>query len=349
MVKKLKWGVIGAGGIAYRRTMPEGIIPAENAELAAVMDVVNKTALTAGKEFGVKWYTKEEDLLEDRDVEAIYIATPAYLHFSQAMKCLQAGKNVLIEKPMALKLEECREILDFSKKKKLKAGIDFMMRFHSHNKKIKDMVQKGEIGKPVMARAQLSCWYPPIKGAWRQIPALGGGGSLIDMGCHCIDLLEFILGSKVKQVFYFAEKLIQKYPVEDTAVMTVKFQNGAIGIVDTCFSIPDNSSLNVLETYGNKGSILARGTIGQTPTGEATAYLEKAQRGYDAKQTRVTSIRKKIKASPYNTYQAQIEAFSNAVLKNKEVPVTGKDGLWNQKIMLAAYKSAKEKKVITVN
>ncbi|HOJ39726.1 MAG TPA: Gfo/Idh/MocA family oxidoreductase [bacterium] len=348
MARRLQWGVIGAGGIAYRRTIPEGILPAKNARLVAVMDIVKEVADRIGKEFQVPAYTREKDLLADKSVEAVYIATPANKHYQQAILSLQAGKHVLIEKPMALKIEECQEIVSLAERKGLKVGVDFMMRFHTLNRKIREMVAQGQLGVPVMARAQLSCWYPPIKGAWRQILRLGGGGSLMDMGCHCIDLLEYLLASRVKEVACFTGRLVHAYPVEDTAVMTVRFANGAIGIVDTCFNIPDNSSQNVLEVYGSQGSILATGTIGQTPGGQAMAYLEKAPRGYDARQQRTVSFRTEVKAKPFNTYQAQIESFSGAVINDQPVPVPGQDGLWNQKIMLAAYLAARKGKVVQV-
>jgi len=340
MNNKLQWGVMGAGGIAYRRTIPEGILPARNARLVALMDVVKPVAEKLGKEFQVPWYTDEKSLLADKSVEAVYIATPAYLHYQQALMCLQAGKHILVEKPMALKLEQCRKIISLAEKKKLKVGVDFMMRFHTLNQKIREMVSAGQLGQPVLARAQLSCWYPPIKNAWRQIPSYGGGGSLIDMGCHCIDLLEYILKTRVKEVSCFLARLVHKYQVEDTAVMTVRFASGAIGIVDTCFNIPDNSSQNVLEVYGSRGSILAKGTIGQTPGGQAIAYLEKTARGYDARQQRTVSSCREIKVKPFNTYQAQIENFSRAVIENSREPIPGEDGLWNQKIILTAYKAA---------
>ncbi|MCM8815278.1 MAG: Gfo/Idh/MocA family oxidoreductase, partial [Candidatus Omnitrophica bacterium] len=97
--------------------------------------------------------------------------------------------------------------------------------------------------------------------------------------------------------------------------------------------------------YGSRGSIIAYGTIGQSPDGEATAYLETEPKGYDAQQTRqLISTSKKIEATPYNTYRAQIESFSSSVLENKEVFNSGVDGTRNQALVLAAYKSAKTKK-----
>lgn len=349
-MKKLKWGVIGVGGIAFRRTIPEGIMKAENAVLKAVQDINEGSAEKAGEIFGSRVYHREEDLLADNEVEAVYIATPAYLHFSQIRKALEANKHVLVEKPFALKIEEGKKILKLARNKRLKVGVDFMMRFHSHNSKIAEMVKSNTFGRIVMVRAQLSCWYPKIKNAWRQIPKLGGGGSLIDMGCHCIDLLEYILNTKVSSVCCKTAILVQSYQVEDTAVALVEFKNGALGIIDACFNIPDESSLNVLEIYGSKGSVIAKGTIGQSPEGSAAVYLKKTPTGYDAQQTRRAKKMKNelLSVSPYNTYRAQIESFSYSILENKPVFVSGEDGLWNQKVILACYESSKKGKMVRV-
>ncbi|MCM8828729.1 MAG: Gfo/Idh/MocA family oxidoreductase [Candidatus Omnitrophica bacterium] len=344
-MRKLKWGVIGSGGIAFRRTIPEGIIPANNAALVAVCDVNEELAKKSGEKFNVRWYTSEDELIADPDVECVYVATPAHLHFRQAQKALKAKKHAFVEKPMTLKVEDGKRLVSLARENGLKLGVDFMMRFNAINQKIREMVLNGEIGTPVMARAQLSCWYPPIKGAWRQVKALGGGGSFIDMGCHCMDLLEFVFNSRIKEIFCMTDTLVHRYSVEDTAVALAKFENGAIGIIDSCFSIPDNSSKNVLEIYGSRGSVVAYGTIGQSPDGEATAYLETEPKGYDAQQARqLISTSKKIEATPYNTYRAQIESFSSSVLENREVFNSGVDGARNQALVLAAYKSAKTKK-----
>ncbi|HOL50374.1 MAG TPA: Gfo/Idh/MocA family oxidoreductase [bacterium] len=349
-MEKLKWGVIGSGGIAFRRTIPEGIIPADNAELVAVCDVNEEMARKSGETFHVRYYTDEDELIADSEVEAVYIATPAYLHFKQAEKAVKAKKHVLIEKPMTLKVEEGKKLVALARRKKVKIGVDFMMRFNTINRKIREMVLNGELGTIVVARAQLSCWYPPIKGAWRQIPSLGGGGSFIDMGCHCMDLLEFILDSKIKEITCMLDTLVHNYPVEDTAIAMARFANGAIGIIDSCFSIPDNSSKNVLEIYGSKGSVIAMGTIGQSPDGDATAYLETETKDYDAQQQRkLLSTSKKIEAEPYNTYRAQIESFSRAVIEDTEVFNSGKDGVHNQALVIAAYKAAKTGKVQKVS
>jgi len=275
-------------------------------------------------------------------VEAVYIATPVYLHPKQVALAARAGKHILCEKAMALTIKDCQEMIDVCKQNKVKLGTGLMMRYHAYHIKAKEMVEQDLLGKITFCRAQLSCWYPDMEGAWRQVPESGGGGSLIDMGSHCIDLLEIVIDSKVKEVSCFTDTLAHRYPVEDTAVAILRFESGACGVVDNCFSIPDASSKNRLEIYGTKGSILAEGTIGQVPGGEMWAYLEKEIKGYDAGQKReISSTEEEIKPSPVNMYQAEVEDFSKCVEEDSTPSVTGEDGLWSQKVVLACYESAR--------
>lgn len=344
----IKWGVIGACGIANRRTIPEGITKAKNAKLVAVMDIAQDKVKELAKEYGVtKYYTTEEDLIDDKEVDAVYIATPTHLHYSQVITAATKGKQILCEKPMAMTLEECQEMIGICHKNKVKLGLGYMMRFHVYHKKIKELIAQGALGKLTLGRAQLSCWYPPIPGAWRQDPELGGGGSLIDMGSHCIDLLEMFFG-KVKEVQAITGRIAHKYPVEDIALVNLRFSKGALGIVDNCFNIPDTSSENRLEIYGTKGSILAEGTIGQISTGKMKVNLEQENKEYEAAQKREVVGFREINLTPVNIYQSEIEAFSDAVANDREPPVSGEDGLWNQQIILACYESAKTGKRIKV-
>jgi len=344
----INWGVIGCGGIARRRTIPEGIIPARNATLKAIMDTSAAVVAEMSKELNVLGYTSEDELLRDDSIQAVYIATPVYVHAEQVTKALDAGKHVLVEKPMAMTVEECESLAAKAQRENLKLGMGFMMRFHGLHQKVRQMVASGELGKPVLGRAQLSCWYPPIEGAWRQNPRLGGGGSLIDMGGHLLDLLEYILDSKVEEVSCYTGHLVQSYESEDSAVAMVRFRNGAIGVVDAFFSIPDNSSKNVLEIYGSKGSVLAQGTIGQGSGGTAMAYLESEDKGYDAQQQREVGGGAVVEFAPINLYQAEIEEFSSAIEEDRQPVVSAEDAVWSQRLLLAAYESARTGKSVKV-
>ncbi|MCX7795759.1 MAG: Gfo/Idh/MocA family oxidoreductase [bacterium] len=344
----INWGVIGCGGIAYRRTIPEGITKAKNAKLISVMDIDKNKAKEVGEKFGVEYFTDIEDILNDTRIQAVYIATPVYLHKEQTIKSALSGKHILCEKPLALNSKEAKDIIDICKRSHVKLGVGYMMRFHSLHNRAKEMVKNGELGEIVFARAQLSCWYPPIPGAWRQDPVLGGGGALIDMGSHCLDLLEYILDTEIETVSCFADNAIHNYKSEDSSVVMVRFKNKAHGVIDSYFNIPDNSSKNRLEVYGTKGSILAEGTIGQSSYGKMVIFLEKDSKGYDASQIREIENGIKIEVPFVNIYQAEIEAFSSAIENDKEPPIPGEIGLWNLKIIEACYESSKSKLQITL-
>ncbi|MFH1614519.1 MAG: Gfo/Idh/MocA family oxidoreductase [Planctomycetota bacterium] len=347
MADKIRWGVIGSGGIAKRRTIPEGIIPAENAELAVVYDIDPQANAEVAGKFGAKAAGSIDELLA-ADIQAVYIATPAGLHHDQTIACAKAARNILCEKPLGMTVRQAEDMIAACESADVLLGTAFMMRFHSQHQAALQMIQQGKLGKPTYARAQLSCWYPPIEGAWRQDPALGGGGSLMDMGGHCIDLLEMFFG-KVRKVSCFINNTVHNYESEDSAVATLFFENGAIGVVDTFFCIPDNSSKNVLELYGSHGSILARGTIGQADAGEMVAFLEAPDKGYDAQQTRAKDQHLRIAPVPVNTYRAEIEEFSRAIIENRKPANDAAIGLQSQKTLEACYKSAKKGRTIELD
>jgi predicted dehydrogenase len=346
MSNKIKWGVIGSGGIARRRTIPEGISRAQNGELSVVFDINAQVNTKVAKEFDAE-EAESIDALLDTDIDAIYIATPPYHHSGQVQSCAKAGKHVLCEKPLGMSVAETEEMIAMCNQMGVKLGCAFMMRFVSQHQEAMNLIKKGKLGRPTYARAQLSCWYPPIEGAWRQDPATGGGGSLIDMGGHCIDLLEMFFG-KVSRVSCFINNTVHDYKSEDSAAAMLFFENGAIGTVDTFFCIPDNSSKNVLELYGSQGSILARGTIGQGSAGEMVAFLEREGKAYDAQQARAEAEGIVIAPTEVNTYQAEIEDFSQAIIEDRAPLISAEAGLRNQKIIDACYKSAKLGKVVEV-
>jgi predicted dehydrogenase len=341
---KVRWGVLGAAGIARRRTIPEGIIPATNAELAAVFDPIGGEAVA--KEFGVTYCATEDDLLA-QDIDAVYIATPVFLHNKQVRAAAKAGKHVLCEKPLGLTVDEAEAALKACNDAGVKLGTALMMRFHACHVEAKKLIDAGNIGTPVLGRAQLSCWYPPMDGAWRQDPARGGGGSLMDMGCHCTDLLEMLFG-RIVSVTCQTANLVHDYKSEDTATVLLRFENGAMGMVDTLFNVPDTSVLSRLEIYGSKGSIMSEGTIGQGEAGSLQLRLSDAG-GYDAQQQRSgDGGPQTIEPTPANPYRGEIEHFSQAILDDTQPTIGGELGVWTQRVMAACYESARTGKTITL-
>ncbi len=346
MTKQIKWGVIGSGGIARRRTIPEGIIPAGNARLVSVFDINTEVNEEVGQQFKVIACKSLEELLNS-DIDAVYIASPANEHLGHVMAAAKSGKHILCEKPLGMSIREDEEMITACRDAGVVLGSGFMMRFHTQHQAALKLIKDGKLGKCVYGRAQLSCWYPPMEGAWRQSPETGGGGSLMDMGSHCIDLLEMFFG-KIKSVNCFINNNVHSYKSEDSAVVSLMFENGAMGSVDTYFCIPDNSSKNILELYGSRGSILAKGTIGQGASGEMTAHLEGDAAGYDARQARSNGDGMSINPEPFNTYQAEIEEFSSALLEKRTPLNSFEISRRNQAVLEACYKSAKTGSVVEV-
>ena len=349
---KLKWGVIGAGGIARRRTIPEGITKARNARLVAVMDVIPDIAEAVAAECPgrVAAYTDVDALLADGQVEAVYIASPAHLHLAQFRKCLKAGKHVLVEKPLAHTVRGAQAMARAAEGADVLCAEGYMMKFHPLHEKARRMILGGEIGKPVFARGQLSCWYPPMKGAWRQDPALGGGGSLVDMASHIYDLFQWMLESPIVEITALCDTTVHKYPVEDSATTLARFANGCHAVIDAFFNIPDDACLRVMEVYGSAGSILAEGTIGQGGGSMRACALGEVG-GYDADQKRSASSGfREIKPGRYNMYRAEIEAFSQAVLDGEPVAINSiPDGVRIMELVAAAYRSAETGRRVKVD
>ncbi len=344
----IRWGVVGAGGIADRRTIPEGIVPAGNAELVAVCDEQpERLAEVAGK-YAARPHAAFDEIVSAADVDAVYIATPTQLHRDHAVAAARGGKHVLCEKPLARTVGECEEILAACSDAGVKLGVNFMMRFHACHVRLREMIEAGELGTTVFGRAELTCWYPPIPGAFRQDPALGGGGALADMGNHCIDVLEMFLGPTA-EVSARTANLVQDYPSEDTAACLLRFENGAVGVIDALFNVPDDAARNALEIYGSKGSVVSFGTIGQDSGGALRAVLETEEKSYDAAQVREgPTPEQTIEPEPVNIYQAHVEAFSQAIIDDTPPPIPGEDGLWNHRVVEACYKSAKSGKSVAL-
>lgn len=339
MKQKIRWGVIGSGGIAKRRTIPEGILKARNAELVAICGRDPKKNEETAKQFGAQPARTAGELLKS-NIDAVYIATPVHQHLEQTRLAAAAGKHVFCEKPLGLTVPEAEAMLAACRQAKVNLGTAFMMRYHSQHQAAKKIVADGKIGKPVFGRAQISFWYPPIPGAWRQVPAEGGGGALIDLAGHCLDLLEMYFGP-VTGISCMTNATIHDYASEDSAVTLARFANGALASVDTFFCVPDNSSKNRLELYGSQGSILAEGTIGQGEAGTMTAHLEGD--GPSSAEGRI------IAPAPVNMYRAEIEDFSQALLDGKDTTASAEAGLRSQVLLAACYESARSGRHIAVS
>ena len=329
-MNKIRWGIIGSGGIARKRTIP-GLLLAENAVCTAIMDTNEAFLNEVGDQFGIeKRYTDLDSILADEEIDAVYIATPVFTHKEQVFKAASAGKHILLEKPMGLTTEEGKEMKNFCLDAGVKLGVGFMMRFHAAHTGIKKLLLDGRIGEIVSAYAKFNCRSEVSPQKWRQTKAYSGGGTMMDMGIHCIDLLTYLTGLKVKELAAISGNQIYKYPdVEDAATAVMKMDNGALFTVEANFNIPDSVGGCRFDIYGTNGSISAVGTIGQVEAG-TVKYITEA----DADAGFVT-----LKYTSGNMYTKEIEAFSAAIMNDTVPPVTADDAIYDQAIVEAVYES----------
>jgi predicted dehydrogenase len=343
---KVNFGVIGAGGIAYRKTIP-GMLKAKNCRLVAVMDPVNVGRIAA--ELGVKPYATEAELLADPAVQAVYIASPVNCHARQIRLAARAGKHVLCEKPLTMSLKQTVAAVDECRSRQVFLQEGYMMKFHGAHAAIKQFIDQGKLGKIVCMRAQLSCWYPKIEGAWRQNPKLGGGGALVDMATHLYDLLSHFAGP-VRRVAALTGRLVQDYQSEDASTTLLEFKSGAQGTVDCFYCIPDEASRTRLEIYGSQGAVLAEGTIGQSQGGKLEGIFALGTAAYDAAQNKDV-VRKfaKIPFKAVNPYTAECEYFAGCILQGREPTLNdSRNALAIAGLTEKAYGSYKAREMVAV-
>lgn len=307
-MKEIRWCVIGAGGIADRRTIP-AINKSEHATLVAVMDKNPEIAETIGKKYGVPYFTDEEEMLSAVECDAVYIGTPVFVHADQARTALRHGVATLLEKPITLSSTEARALVDEFKAAGVKLSIGYMMKKHNLHILAREMINEGKIGTPVNVRAQFSCWYPDIPGAWRQTRALGGGGAFMDLGVHAAELIEFILGDEIVEVKAMCATNTFNYEVEDSAIVVFKTKKGTLGHIDVNFNIPDLASESKLEIYGDSGYLIAKGTLSQLESGTLT-HLFAPGGDYSALQDRTVGRPTIYNSDGGNLYEKQIDEFS---------------------------------------
>ena len=311
----MKWCIIGAGGIADRRTIP-AILEDKSNEIVAIMDKVPAVAERLGEKYNVKYYIDEEQMLQENECDAVYIGTPVMCHYKQAMLALQFGCNVFIEKPIGLNAQEGENLVQAFKAAKKQIYVGYMMKYHNLHIKAKQLISENAIGEVTNVRAQFSCWYPEIAGAWRQNKLLGGGGAIMDLGVHCIELIEYILDDEIAEVKAFYGTKLFSYEVEDSGVVIFQTKKGILGNIEVNFNIPDKASESKLEIYGSQGYLIARGTLGQEECGDL-AHLYSPQGEYEALQSRASDNPTVYSAQGENIYLKQIQDFCDNIRGGK--------------------------------
>ena len=345
---KIKWGVIGAAGIADRRTIP-GLLLAKNAELWSVMDVDIGITNRIKEKYNARCaYNSVEALLSDQEIDAVYIASPVFCHAEQVRLAADANKHILVEKPIALNSAEAQDVVNYCMVKGVTISAGFMMRFASYHQEMKRIIASGKLGKIVNINAQFSCWYPEAIGAWRQDKKLSGGGALMDMGVHLIDLIQYITNEKIVKVFSFNDTKLFGYSVEDSSAILAQLEGGAYVNINSNFNIPDEASKWRIEFYGSNGRIIGDETIGQVEGGTAEVLFENSNKEYDANQNRTMCNKILLDVELGNMYTKQIESFSEAIINRAQPEVSAADAVYVQKVVEAAYLSSETGRLIQI-
>ena len=314
----LKWGVLGAGSVAQRRAMP-AINKAKGAELHALLSRDAERAKRLASEHGAqKPYTTLDGLLLDADVDAIYVSTPVYLHCEQVIQAAERGLHILCDKPMAMNPAECQRMINACESNGVHLQICFLFRFHSCYQQIKNWIDEGRLGRIVQGRMPLLKPSPILKGTWRGEPDKGGGGSMMDLGAHSVDLLRYTIG-EVCEVSAFSNSVVHNYDVEETGTIMMRFENGAQAVTDTSFAASGCDL--VFEVYGTDGWVFVYNDNGW-----------KIKTFFDGEHNVMSSQFEDL-------YQFQFEHFARCVEQNEKPIVTGVDGLRTNEILAAAYES----------
>jgi predicted dehydrogenase len=258
-MQEINWGIIGCGNVTELKSGP-AFNKVGHSRLVAVMRRDGKKAGDYAKRHGVpKWYDNADQLINDPDVNAIYIATPPDTHASYAIAAMNAGKPVYVEKPMARNYEECSEMIRVSEKTGMPLFVAYYRRSLPAFLKVKELIEKGKIGKPLTVNIRLHLAYRekdqfPDKQSWHIDPEISGGGHLYDMASHQFDYLDFLFGP-ITEVHGIAKNLAGLYPAEDTVSAAYTFENGVTGTGSWCFVGSKETEEDLIEISGTEGKL----------------------------------------------------------------------------------------------
>lgn len=318
----MKFGIISLGRHSTARVIPA--IMAAGQEITFLYSTDRTKGMKVGNELGAEYVPDLEEFVK-KDFDAVYISSPNSLHYLHAKKSLEGGKDVLLEKPATLKVEEIVELDDLAKKKNLRLAIGFHLRFHPAVKDVKKSISSGEVGQARYAYGKWS-YYSPRAGdtSWKSKPEMAGGGSLVGTGVHVIDSFINLFGKEVKSVSAISSPVCNV--IDDTVHATLNFHSGIVA--DGISSRMISENYNDLLILGDKGSIRVTDFYSTSVNSELYINGHKVRK-YDGG----------------DMYRDEIRAFVDGEFRI----AGGEDGIISTKLMLAIQKSACEGRQITLD
>ncbi len=327
----IRFGIVGFGQHAVKRLMP-GFANARNCRVTSLSRRDAEYARESAREFGIEHaFTSTAELCASPDVDAVFIATPDALHLADVLEAVRHGKPVLVEKPMAMNADEAREMVEAARDANVLLGVAHVMRFEESVRWFRERIAAGAIGKPVLARAVFVAPLMSSPRTWINDPHLATGGPLADVGVHCLDTLRYILGDEVQSVMAQAE-YDPRWVVEASGTALFHFAGGTLATISVSARAPYQT---LLEVIGEGGILSAVNALNV----EHPVILE-LRRGFDLVERReVLNDR---------AYTAQVEAFAAAVEGHHSCDIPGEEGLQNQLILDAIFRSVNSGKTETV-
>ena len=257
-MKLISWGFIGCGEVAELKSGP-AFNDVTGSHVEAVMSRTEARARSYAERHGVsKWYTDAQKLIDDPNVNAIYVATPPSSHATFAIMAMRAGKPVYVEKPLASNYEDCARINRISEDTGVPCFVAYYRRYRPYFQRVKEIINSGQIGQ--MAYVQVRFTTPPRpqdyqeNKPWRLIPDIAGGGYFYDLAAHQLDLLQDLFGVIVRAHGYKTNRA-HLYDAEDTVSASFRFENGLVGSGSWCFVGHESAREDRIEVVGDKGMV----------------------------------------------------------------------------------------------
>jgi predicted dehydrogenase len=308
-MRQINWGIIGAGDIVRKRIAP-AMVESDLCNLAAVSRGRADLAAQFAEEFGVeRAHPDVASLLADEAVEAVYVASPVYLHAEHVVAAVRAGKHVLVEKPMAMDAAECDQMIAAAADSGVKLGVAYYRRFYPVLARIRQVIDSGEIGKPVIAQINAFEAFNPDAGHprhWFIEKAKSGGGPMMDFGCHRLEVLTNLFGG-VARLESMTANVVFEREVEDTTSVLMQFDSGTCASLTVTHAVRE--STDTLDIFAAEGSL----HVASLNSGELRI---------------VTSSGTLTELHPpsENFHLPLIEDFSSAIIEGRRPTVTGATG-----------------------
>lgn len=331
MVSKLHWGIAGCGWVARDYVAP-AIQASANGRLAALFDPDPVSRHRAHQLFDVPTHDSLDSFLATPGLGAIYVAAPNHAHRALVEAAAAAGLPVLCEKPMATTMRDAEAMVAACARAGVRYATAFDQRFHAAHRALATLIAEGRLGTVTAIRIVYACWLPADWAGdnWRIDPRRAGGGALIDLAPHGLDLSAYLLGEPLVDVSAIGQARVHHYKVEDGALLMARSRSGVMVQMHVAYNCPETLPRRRLEVVGTAGQAVATDTMGQTPSG--TLELIDAATGVASPVP--------VPGADRSPFLNQVEAFADAISCNGSFPFSPEADLATMALLLRAQAMA---------